>query len=679
MKKNVLFSILALFFAGILNAQSFFDDFESYSDGAYPSKTNTRWSTWSNAPGGADDSKVSTEKAFSGTKSLKFSSTVAAGGPADVLLFFDAAKATLDRGLLDFNFQIYVVKGTAGYFNFQAKSPVGTTWALDCYLTPEGRLATTNGSASGVNVDVAYEQDKWNKLGFKLNLTLNVWEVYLNDVKVGSYNAPTNSVYAVDFYPVNGAAPNLSTYYIDDVKIDYTAPTPKELDLALLNVGLKAKSIPGKTLPISAIFRNIGTTKIDSVDINWTDGVNNITQRVKGLNLASFASYTYTFPEKYSVNPANTNVTITATPLGAVNDKDLTNNTINKKVTVVIPAAGKKFVAEEVTGTWCAWCPRGHVYMNNMDAEYHDYFVGIAAHGGSATEPMLLSEYVTGVFTFPGITGYPGCVFDRKSEGDPLALEDAFFDNIAIAPKATMKNVVTYNKTTNKMDIDVRTTFKENLSGDYKLVVVITEDSIKGTTAAYNQSNAYANNAAGVMGGFEKLPNPVSYTKMWYRHVARQLLTEWGGDAGSLPSNIVANTENSYKVSADIPTTYRIPYLKVISFVVNPDGSIENATETDASDFLSGVEAISEHPAFGGVSPNPTSNESFIELNLSSSMDVAVTLTDISGKIIAEKEYGSLNGDQLLPVNTQGLGNGIYLVQIRLGNELLTKKLVVNK
>ena len=103
MKKLLLLS-LAFFTFGALSAQiTFEDDMEAYAEGDFIG-TKMGWSTWSGSPGGADDARVSTEEAHSGTNSVKFASFSANGGPEDVILVMPYRLA--NRGSLIFNFWI---------------------------------------------------------------------------------------------------------------------------------------------------------------------------------------------------------------------------------------------------------------------------------------------------------------------------------------------------------------------------------------------------------------------------------------------------------------------------------------------------------------------------------------------------------------------------------------------
>lgn len=69
---------------------------------------------------------------------------------------------------------------------------------------------------------------------------------------------------------------------------------------------------------------------------------------------------------------------------------------------------------EEVTGTWCMWCPRGAVAIEHLLADYPDSFVGIAIHGNDIME--IPTYYVVK----EQISGLPGCLLDRSVNCDPF-------------------------------------------------------------------------------------------------------------------------------------------------------------------------------------------------------------------------------------------------------------------
>ena len=103
--RNFVLFVSVLFFGTNLYSQTFSDDFETYSVGAYLGESSTKWTTWSKMPGTDEDVKITDEKALSGTKSIKFTSTSSSGGPQDVVLPF-GKKYTTGQFTLKLNFFI---------------------------------------------------------------------------------------------------------------------------------------------------------------------------------------------------------------------------------------------------------------------------------------------------------------------------------------------------------------------------------------------------------------------------------------------------------------------------------------------------------------------------------------------------------------------------------------------
>ena len=674
MKKLLL--LLAVFVCAInLNAQqTFSDDFETYKSGDFVAKTNPKWTTWTIKPGGADDTKVSDEKAHSGTLAAKFSSTVAGGGPADLVLpFFDLVtkKVTQDVGVFESTMWFYVPKAKNAYFNYQANAPVGGVWVLDVHFDADGTFRVVSSAAGGEQGKTTYKQDAWVKYSCNIDMTNNTWVVSLDDVQVAKFSTPVNKLFAMDIFPTDAS----SLFYVDDVSTKFTPFTPKQLDAAMTSITMKAKALKGKEYAVGGTFRNLGKDTIKTLDYSWSDGVTTYVGKLTGLNVLPLGAFSFPTKDTYTANTTANKLNFTITKVNGKTDDEVLNNKKDLTVNVIVPAPGKKVVVEETTGTWCQWCPRGHVFMNTMAKEYPDYFIGIAVHGGSAAEPMGMLDYAAVVES----SGYPNVLVERKTDIDPTALEDSFFSRITELAQAKLENSVSFDKKTKEMKIDIKTTFNANVkAGNYKMVAVILEDSVKGKTAAYNQSNAYAGGAAGVMGGYEKLPNPVPAAKMVYNHTSRALLTAPEGD--DLKTDPKAGESITTSFTYVVPATFNEKFIEVVSILLDGNDESVNAEIIRYPEFKSivGVNDVTEHPYFQGMSPNPTNEMTYIDLNIKDLSPIQINVTDINGRTVASRDYGQMQGANFFPVDCTAFSAGIYFVRIQIGNETVTKKLVKN-
>lgn len=79
------------------------------------------------------------------------------------------------------------------------------------------------------------------------------------------------------------------------------------------------------------------------------------------------------------------------------------------------------------------------------------------------------------------------------------------------------------------------------------------------------------------------------------------------------------------------------------------------------------------------IYPNPTTTTSTVEFNLTDASEATISVTDLSGKIVSERNLGQLNaGVNSTDINTSSFNAGVYYVTIASNGSLLTKKLIKN-
>ncbi len=671
MKQTLLLFALFLTGLGVTQAQIFSDDFEAYNANAFIAQSSPLWKTWSNAPGGTEDARVSTDYAFSGTKSLKLASSSTSGGPTDIILPFGAKYTS---GTLTYGMKMYVGPGTGAYFNIQANATPGQIWAMDVYLRPTGLFEVTTGSINQASAPFTHGQ--WMDILCVFDLTNNVWKITLDGEEIANFSNTNNSVASINLYPVNPSGTSL--YYVDDVFYDYVPFVQPGLDLSLYAAQTKSKSIAGATQPLSVTLRNLGLTTIESVDVQWSDGVNNYIDTLTGLNLLTGQDYVLTHSESISVQEGAGQVTVSILNINGGVDENATNDTRDLSLTGVIPAPNKRVIAEEATGTWCGWCPRGAVFMDAMAHDYPGYFIPVAVHNN---DPMVVAAYDAGVGAFPGFTGYPNAIVDRTIVQDPSQMETSLFNYIVNAPVATLVNGASYDEISGELKVSVTADFVTAVAGNWRLNVVLTEDGVTGTGAAWNQANYYAGGGSGVMGGYETLSNPVPAAAMVYDHVARAILGGFAGTAGSLPNPIELGSSHVYTFTWTVPANMKRENMHVISMLIQPNGRINNAnTFTFDEAIANGLASSNEEPVALtslDVYPNPANEMTTVNLNLNDPQPVRMEVINLLGQSVYHESFGTLHGEQWLQLRTSHLSNGAYTLRIYTGNAFATRKLMV--
>ncbi|PKP52167.1 MAG: hypothetical protein CVT92_10120 [Bacteroidetes bacterium HGW-Bacteroidetes-1] len=224
MKKFTSFMfVMVLALSGLsLNAQTnnrevvYADDFESYTVGAYVAQViPDYWTTWSNAPGTAEDAVISNEQASSGAKSI------IVAGTNDMVL--KLGNKTSGKYVVSWN--MFIPVGFAGYYNFQHFEAPGNEWAFEVYFDNNG---TGYMHAGGNNAATfTYTNGEWLSVTNLIDLDEDWAEVYFNDALIYEWQfslqaqgeTGTKQLGGVNFY-AGSTAGMTPTYYVDDVSYE---------------------------------------------------------------------------------------------------------------------------------------------------------------------------------------------------------------------------------------------------------------------------------------------------------------------------------------------------------------------------------------------------------------------------------------------------------------------------
>ncbi|HUM47413.1 MAG TPA: Omp28-related outer membrane protein, partial [Chitinophagales bacterium] len=336
----------------------------------------------------------------------------------------------------------------------------------------------------------------------------------------------------------------------------------------------------------------------------------------------------------------------------------------------------QNYLAEEATGTWCGWCVRGIVFMDYMRELYPDKFIGLAVHNA---DPMKLTAYDNWVGDFPGFQGYPSVIINRNYIVDPSQLEADFINNISNAPAVKVSVDADLNTASNVLTATLNGQFLQNLSGDYRFVAVLQEDSVHGTTSTYAQTNYYSiadYGYNGPMQGYEYESGHIPGSEMYYDFVGRALLSDVEGTAGSLPGTLTSGNSYSYTFTYTVPSSYNINHLKVVGMVVDyASGEVLNAG-IGGLKFNTGIkEEVANASLF--LYPNPAKQTAYIDLKIVKAEKVTIQVINLLGQTVTTQDLGTINGSNVIPVDISNLSTGIYQLKVSIGDEVLTKKLEV--
>ncbi|MCS6992033.1 MAG: choice-of-anchor J domain-containing protein [Chitinophagales bacterium] len=434
----------------------------------------------------------------------------------------------------------------------------------------------------------------------------------------------------------------------------------------------------GMPLTVMAILNNKGTVPITSFDVMWTDGTNTINETVTGISIPPLGTYTYTSSTPYLTQTGYQTIWLYISNINnGSSEISTTNNSKSYTVYGVTPNPDRKYLAEEATGTWCGWCPRGTVFMDYMTETYPEQFVGIAVHNG---DPMANATYDNGVSEFPNFAGYPSVIVDRSYIIDPQELENDFISRVGndVPVKVSVEGF--YNPSTKKLEVKVTGEFLQNLSGNFRFNAVVVEDSVKGSTAGYNQANFYAGGGMGSMGGYENLPSTVPASMMVYNHVGRAILGGFLGTPNSLPTTINAGDTYSYVYQYSVPSFVKIENVHLVGmitqYISDTDNKVLNCNK-GGWQLTIGVEENELPAATMMIYPNPADEQAMLRFRTTEAAEVGLEVRNHLGQLVITEKLGRISGEHLLPIKTNKLPAGTYTITLVVDGKTFSEKLFV--
>jgi len=169
----------------------------------------------------------------------------------------------------------------------------------------------------------------------------------------------------------------------------------------------------------------------------------------------------------------------------------------------------RKVLLEDYTGHKCGNCPQAALTAQTIKSIYKEQLVILAVHAGFYAKPMAAPyDYdfrtIAGtdwdVFFGNGVVGNPNGMINRRGYPTNTHVSTKigeWIDTVAaltaIAPDAFIKINNSYNSTTRVLNTSIKTEFLNFLSGTYKLMVVLSEDSIVKPQVDYSKPTGQQN------------------------------------------------------------------------------------------------------------------------------------------------------------------------------------------
>lgn len=318
------------------------------------------------------------------------------------------------------------------------------------------------------------------------------------------------------------------------------------------------------------------------------------------------------------------------------------NTNINKhssaeySIIALEKSADRVSVVEEQTGTWCGWCPRGHVALDLLNKQLGDKVVTLAGHFANGDPMNILGDNITSqaerfadyglvamtLSSLLGGGGLPGAMFDRVVAADPYVganttkgkngtYEYGATDLVNLL-KEENPSEADFSMTASWADdkntdikVDLTTTFNYNRFGSfpYGVAFVLSENGMTGKGATWKQLNYYSK-LAGVNGASD-FNNPDmaawfkagSYVSTTYDNVVVQAWNPLGNAAivdkskTDIDKGEAIPFSTTLKVNSDLIQNYN--NLTLSALLVNLNSlAVVNAAKVVLGNCAAGIEDV---------------------------------------------------------------------------------------
>lgn len=313
------------------NAQSYYDDFETYTVGNYLGNSSSVWTTWSGAPGTSEDVKIDTNESFSGINSLYFESQFG-NGPQDVVLPFGGRHTS---GHFRFTSKWLISNKTGAYFNFQGGATIGSSWAMDVYMYDDGTIDV------GGYLYSNYPQGRWFELVVDIDLDQNVWDVIIDGNSIGTFANFTNSVSYLDIYPLFSGG----SFWVDDVGYCLNNACLPDISMDLFSIN-PDPLCSNKYGDVNLTVTNNGPESAKQFVLGLQMAGQPIQNRIIELNgLPKGKDTSFVVSGLFKTNISGIDLEVKAINIGG--DRNISNDTISYKVDVTPSPSGSEYI----TGT----------------------------------------------------------------------------------------------------------------------------------------------------------------------------------------------------------------------------------------------------------------------------------------------------------------------------------------
>ena len=420
-----------------------------------------------------------------------------------------------------------------------------------------------------------------------------------------------------------------------------------------------------------------------------------------------YATLQFTTPVNFDSVKAY-NVVITSTLPNGGTDGNLLNDTATRQIVGLSQVPPRIVLLETFTTAICGYCPELETWLGQMlSTADSSFLVPVCLHAGYGTDAMTTYEADT-LANFLDFQGAPSVSVDRElyyGNGGITVTPDnlGYPDNIP-ALEETEETVVspvgftatnTYDPETRALTVTVNSTFYGPVTGDFRMNCYITEDSVVGSGAGYDQHSYYYSSPTSGnpwlnVGSYSASDGYATIAGFVHNHVDRALLNGIWGDSistGNIPHSPVQGTTYTQTYHYTLSSAWRTKFIKLAAFVSQYNPSSYNSEYNIVWNAVgmnlnvpTGIQQISSNENIV-LYPNPAQNVVTLAYTLDNDTKLSFEVYNMLGQMVSSDEASDFSkGSYTTTINTSQFVNGIYFVTVKDDTKVLqTLKFVIAK
>ncbi|MBK8196020.1 MAG: T9SS type A sorting domain-containing protein [Lewinellaceae bacterium] len=135
----------------------------------------------------------------------------------------------------------------------------------------------------------------------------------------------------------------------------------------------------------------------------------------------------------------------------------------------------------------------------------------------------------------------------------------------------------------------------------------------------------------------------------------------------------------SYETTYIVPNAYDVTQMHAVTMLINnAGGEVLNAEATAIPNIFTGVKDANSAVSVK-MFPNPVVDEATIKINLTETSDVMVRIVDAMGKVVVERNYANISGEQRLPFRVGDMATGAYVLSVTAGGQTVAQTFVISR